>query len=119
MTSVIDENQINEAKDILDDKFSDFISNYIFDTESIFSEIDICLATGQFDIIQLNLHRLKSSSHQVGAISMFEHIINMEKFMENYKSDMAAIPFQTRIGAQFQNLRGMFADYRAAIQDYL
>lgn len=117
--STLDIESINEAIDILGDRFQILVDGYIEDTKCIFASIDIDRAGGGFESISQSLHSLKSSSYQVGAQRVSQHSAEIEKFMHEHRDNISSLVFQTQFERLIDQLRTYFLDYQREIKIYL
>ena len=116
---IIDTSQIEDVKDIMDDKFVTFINRYMEDTEAILFEMDIFRSGNQIDEIGNLAHQLKSSSFHVGASRVQDVAQTIDMMVKQQKPEGMAMALQTSLDSAVADLRAAYADYKDAIAAYL
>ncbi len=116
---IIDQETIAKVLDILGDKFANMIENYILDTKSILSTMDVDRAVGEYNTIAEGAHSLKSSSYQVGAKLVSLQASEIEHYIRTNADDTHAILFQKQIETMVADLQNNFFEYQVQIKRYL
>lgn len=88
------------------------IENYIKQTQSVLSEIDILRASYNYEAIGLELDSLKTHSISVNAQQMILKIQLIEDFLGNSNNIMGSIPYEMRLDNFMKALRIEFYNYR-------
>ena len=113
--SSLDQNQINEAQELLQDKFETFILQYIEETESFLCEIDICRSGNNNNSITEIVHQLKSSSFQAGAKDVSNLCAAIQSFLNTHRDSLSETAFQTQLQRYITDLHHRFQIYKKAI----
>lgn len=116
---IVDQETVEEVLEIMGDKFSTMVENYILDTKSILSTMDIDRAVGQYNTIADGAHSLKSSSYQVGAKLVSLQASEIENYIRKNLDGTNAILFQKQIETMVADLQNHFFEYQIQIKRYL
>ena len=109
---------INEAKDVLGDRFQLLLNRFITDTNGLLSTIEFSRASNDYRSVTEAAHSLKSASCQMGAMQM-QHISGqIEGFLHNKKT-ITTIAEESALDAMIVALRSSFADYQTDILQHL
>lgn len=117
--NIIDCEMVDEAKDILGERFAILVDRYINDTKVILSTMDVDRAAGQHEKIAEGAHSLKSSSYQVGAKLVSIKAMEIETYVRSNVDELADISLQKNIESLISELQNNFFDYQNKIKSYL
>ena len=117
--NIIDCEMVDEAKDILGEKFSVLVDRYINDTKVILSTMDVDRAAGQHEKVAEGAHSLKSSSYQVGAKLVSIKASEIETYVRSHVEELVDITLQKNIETLISELQNNFFDYQNKIKSYL
>ncbi len=118
-SDVVDQETVEEVLDILGNKFSTMIENYILDTKTILAGMGVDQAVGGYNAIAEGAHSLKSSSYQVGAKLVSLQASEIEIYIRKNIDEANSILFEKQIETMVQNLQNNFYDYQEQIKRYL
>jgi HPt (histidine-containing phosphotransfer) domain-containing protein len=118
-SKIIDCEQVRESKDILGDKFSVIVENFIKDSEDHLLEMSVCRGGGQDIEVGHYSHQLKSSAFQVGAIRVSSVAMAIDDLIRENSDNIHDMAVQTRLDFLIDTLQSALQDYKIAIRDYL
>lgn len=78
MSGVLDEQIVNELKDIMGDDIGMLMETFIVDSQQKLEQLKALLKDDDFDAIRRLAHSLKGSSKNVGASALASHCENLE-----------------------------------------
>jgi len=113
--TVINIEQLEEIRDILGDAVKDVIIAFIKDTQKIINDIVTAYEQNDNEQIAWSSHTLKSSSFQVGAESVRQGAISLEKLVR-YNEES---PNKEDIKGYIDKLQTSLDAYKTQINDYL
>lgn len=95
-TPVLDRDAIEEARDVLGDKFTIILGYYLEDSKKYIQQMGHGIADGEMDAVIAAAHTLKSSSQQYGVMQVYELSRQMEEALrENGATDSLHQWFET------------------------
>jgi HPt (histidine-containing phosphotransfer) domain-containing protein len=119
MPDIIDQETVDEVLEIMGDRFPTMVENYVLDTKSILSPMNIDRAVGEYNAIAEGAHSLRSSSHQVGAKLVSLQAGEIETYIRKNRNDENSILFEKQVETMIFDLQNNFFEYQSQIKHYL
>jgi HPt (histidine-containing phosphotransfer) domain-containing protein len=119
MLDIIDQETVDEVLEIMGDRFSTMVENFILDTKAILSTMNIDRAVGEYKTIAEGAHSLRSSSHQVGAKLVSLQAGEIETYIRKNMNDENSILFEKQVETMIFDLQNNFFEYQVQIKHYL
>lgn len=115
---IINAEIVDEARDIMGDKFNDLLKRFILDTTELLSTIELSRASNDFQAVRDAAHTMKSSSYQMGAMQMHHQSATIESFL-NERAPLNTIKEESTLDQMIEELRLAFDRYQKNITSYL
>lgn len=108
MSDALDFEMVNEAREVMQDKFPLMVEYFLEDANSYLATVETAITKQDLDTIRTAVHTMKSSSRQLGAIKL-----------SALANEMENICIQALEGghANFAQIEALFADLKQAFEE--
>ena len=79
MTAAVEQDVLNELKDIMEDEFGAVIEDYLQQGQELLADALEQLAAKDFDTLRRTAHTFKGSCMNIGALELQQHMATLEQ----------------------------------------